>query len=98
MDVPEVIDRAALRVALEGLGIDYTHLRRVTADPSNVELTYLVVNEDGKPFAVGNAVAEVTYTVPILNTGRIVHGSPADPDGGFEAVHREGQGVCCGPA
>lgn len=75
--VPKVIDRDALRAALQGLGVDIDRLRHVSCDAYSARLTYLALNEQGKPFAVGNGIAEVTYEVPIHNTdGTVSAGRP----------------------
>jgi hypothetical protein len=64
-NVPDSVNRRAVQSALESLGIDFNQLRRVRFDPSSVELTYLALNSDGKPFVVDDAVAEITYSVPV---------------------------------
>ena len=89
--VPKVIDRQALWSALEGLGIDRTHLRHIGMDATSVTLTYLALNSKGRPYAVDSGVAELTYDVPIRNTGGVVNAGALVVVGGHE-------GQCSAPA
>lgn len=68
-NVPAALNRETVRAALQRMGVDVDNLRSISFDAYHARLTYLALNERGKPFAFGNGIAEVTYEVPIRNTG-----------------------------
>lgn len=71
-NVPECVDRAKLMAALADLGIDTTNLRTLTSDARTISLTYLAVNAEGKKYLTDGGRTEVTYELPILNTGGVI--------------------------
>jgi len=71
MSRPDAISRADILKALEGLGLDVQGdrlVRRVVFDIEHVELTYEALGDDGQPVFNDDALAEVTYRIPIKST------------------------------